>query len=73
MSYDNTNRGVLFTNDRKKNPKSPDREGEIDVDGKKYRLAGWIKESNAGKKFLSLKIEPKERDGKMPEEPREEF
>ena len=56
--YDNTNRGALFKNERRKTDKHPDYTGEIDVQGVAYRLAGWVRESKQGKKFLSLAITP---------------
>ena len=54
-NYDNTNSGVLFTNDQKGNEKAPVYKGKINVFGKDYDLAGWIKEGKNGK-FLSLKV-----------------
>lgn len=63
MPYDNTNSGVLFINDKKGNPKAPDRRGKLDVNGHEYELAGWLTTSKDGKtKFLRLKIsEPRQR------------
>lgn len=58
MAYDNTNRGVLFINDRKEKDTHPDRTGSINVDGVEYFIDGWLKESN-GKKFLSLSVKRK--------------
>lgn len=58
--YDNTNRGVLFKNDKKEpGDKKPDYTGSIDVDGVDHYLDGWIRKSQAGKTFLSLSIKPK--------------
>jgi uncharacterized protein (DUF736 family) len=54
--YDNTNSGALFINDKGDNPSRPDYTGTINVNGKDMRLAGWKKQSKAGKNFLSLKI-----------------
>lgn len=52
--------GRLFKNDRKeKGSKQPDYTGDYtDGDGKKWRLAGWIKDSNrpGGDTWLSLKV-----------------
>jgi uncharacterized protein (DUF736 family) len=57
MTYDNTNTGVLFKNE-KSNEKAPDYKGKIDIDGTEYNLAGWIRQSQrTGDKFLSLKID----------------
>lgn len=55
MSYDNTNTGVLFKNDKKGNYKAPDYKGKIDVDGRPLEIAAWIREGRKGK-FMSLKL-----------------
>jgi len=60
MEYDNTNRGVLFRNDKKESEKHPDFTGSIDVDGVDHYLSGWIKQSKQGKKFFSLSVKPKQ-------------
>jgi hypothetical protein len=57
--YDNTNRGVLFKNDRKESDKHPDYKGSINVDGVEHWLDAWIKTGAKGK-FMSLSINPKE-------------
>ena len=59
MSYDNTNRGVLFKNEDKQQDSHADYRGNIDVDGKQFWLDAWIRTSKAGKKFMSLSIKPK--------------
>ena len=57
MEYDNTNSGVLFKNESP-NDKAPAYKGTINVDGKEYELAAWIREAKSGKgKFMSLKIQ----------------
>jgi len=58
--YDNTNRGVLFINDRKEKETQPDRTGSINVDGVEFFLDGWIKDGASGK-FLSLSIKRKDK------------
>ena len=59
--YDNTNTGALFRNDKDGNEKRPDYKGSLDVNGEQFWISAWIRESkNDGRKFMSLKIEPKE-------------
>ena len=54
--FDNTNRGNLFKNDKGDNPNRPDYTGKINVGGKEYRLSAWLKDSQSGKKFMSLSV-----------------
>jgi hypothetical protein len=58
-TYDNTNRGVLFINDRKEQDNHPDRKGSINVDGKEYWLSAWNKETAKGD-TISLSVTPKD-------------
>ena len=61
MQYDNSNSGVLFKNESE-NEKAPAYKGKINVDGKEYELAAWIREAKSGQKFMSLKIqEPRQK------------
>jgi len=48
--------GSLFTNDKEGNEKRPDLRGDINIDGKNYRIAGWWKEGKKGQ-FISLKVD----------------
>ena len=64
MSYDNTNKGSLFKNDRKEAANHPDYKGSINVEGTEYWASGWIKTAgphakNPGSKFLSLSLTAK--------------
>ena len=60
--FDNTNRGVMFVNDRKApGSNQPDRTGTLNVDGVEYFLDGWIKKSQAGASFLSVSIKRKDK------------
>lgn len=55
--FDNTNRGVIFKNDNKKEDKHPDYRGKINVDGKDKEISLWIRKSNDGQKtFFSCAI-----------------
>lgn len=59
-TYDNTNRGVLFDNDRKEQDSHPDMTGSINIDGVDHWFSGWWKDGSKGE-FLSLSIgKPKE-------------
>lgn len=56
VQYDNTNRGVLFPNDKQGNESRPDYTGKINVDGVEKRLAAWVTESKSGSVSQFLKI-----------------
>jgi hypothetical protein len=66
MEYDNTNRGVLFKNDRKEKETHPEYKGSINVDGNEFWLSAWVKDGKMGK-FMSLSIQPK--DGGFSQKP----
>lgn len=55
MEYDNTNRGVLFTN-KKTKENQPDKTGQINIQGKIWELSGWNKTSSKGNEFTSLSV-----------------
>ena len=42
---DKTDRGEFYREENKQNPNGPDYSGRINVGGKLYRLAGWIRTS----------------------------
>tara|TARA_X000001388_G_scaffold25996_1_gene18238 strand:+ start:2922 stop:3125 length:204 start_codon:yes stop_codon:yes gene_type:complete len=58
--YDNTNSGALFKNANKEKETQPDMSGEVNVEGKEFRIAAWSNESKKGVKYLSLKISEKQ-------------
>lgn len=60
--YDNTNRGVLFKNDRKAKDSHPDYTGSLNVDGVEHFLDAWIKEGKSGK-FMSVSVKRKDKQG----------
>ena len=61
MTYDNSNRGALFKNDKKTEDNHPDYRGQIDVDGTEFWLDAWINTSKkTGQKFMSIKIKLKD-------------
>jgi hypothetical protein len=59
-TFDNTNRGALFKDDKKAKDTDRDYSGSINVDGVEYWVSGWIKTSKKGTKFLSLSVKPKD-------------
>jgi hypothetical protein len=60
MDYSDVNKGTLFRNEDKADPKDRDYSGSLDCNGVAYWISGYIRTSNkTGKKFLSLKIKPK--------------
>jgi hypothetical protein len=72
MAYDNDMSGALFKNDRKEKPSHADYRGDVTIDGRKYWLNGWIKETKEGKKYLSLSVKPVEQrtdDRRQPQRP----
>ena len=52
--------GRLFKNDKGANPARPDYRGDAMVNGELVEMAAWIKESQNGKKFMSISFKPKE-------------
>ena len=56
MEYDNTNRGVLFKNDKQGVETRPDYNGKININGVEHWLAAWVKTSQKGTPFMSLSI-----------------
>lgn len=57
--YDNTNRGVMFRNDRKTKPNQPSHTGSINIEGEEYWLSAWVKEGQKGK-FFSMSVTSKD-------------
>lgn len=63
--YDNSNRGVLFENDRKEADTHPDMKGTINIAGVEHWFSGWWKEGKNGQ-FLSVSI-GKPKDQQQPQ------
>jgi uncharacterized protein (DUF736 family) len=55
---ENVGAGALFKNDRKEKATHPDYRGDVTILGEKYLLAGWIKETKKGSKYLSISVRP---------------
>jgi uncharacterized protein (DUF736 family) len=50
------NSGAIFKNTKKEKETQPDYNGTIDVNGKEFKIALWVKDSKAGNKFFSVAI-----------------
>ncbi len=59
--FDNTNRGVLFKNDRKEaGDRKPEYTGSLNVDGVEFFLDAWLKDGKSGK-FMSVSVKRKDK------------
>jgi hypothetical protein len=70
MSYDNTNTGILTSNDRKRNDRDPTHQGSINIDGREYWLSAWVNTGKdggklAGQRYFSIKVRPKDNPQKQ--------
>ena len=70
MDYDNTNRGAIFKNEKTKDTQ-PDYTGKLNVGGREFRVASWIKQSKQGTNFMSLSVEPWEDKGQQSQQPQQ--
>lgn len=62
--YDNSNKGVLYKNESRRDDKDAEYSGSINVGGVEYWLSAWVnvgKEGGKmeGKKFFRLTVKPK--------------
>lgn len=54
--FDNELRGVLFPNNKRGNAKAPDLTGNVEIEGKKWRVAAWRRTGKKGGQYLSLSL-----------------
>lgn len=61
MTYDNTNKGVLFKADKRGNETWADYSGTINIDGSEYYLSAWVKKPKDSSKpaYMSLSVKVK--------------
>tara|TARA_R110000803_G_scaffold132256_1_gene199459 strand:+ start:1464 stop:1706 length:243 start_codon:yes stop_codon:yes gene_type:complete len=65
--YDNTNRFVLFKNNKQKETQ-PDYTGNVTLEGgKEMQLSAWIRESAKGVSFLSGQVSEKYVPNEVPQ------
>ena len=43
---------ALFRNEKKEKETQPDYQGDIMIEGKKFRLSAWLNETKGGKKYI---------------------
>lgn len=67
--YDNTNRGILFKNDKRETEKHPEYTGSINFNGVDCWLNAWVMTSKEGKKYFSLSVRPKEQQARSVDQP----
>ena len=62
MSYDNTNRGAIWKNDKKQKDTHPDFTGSLNIDGVDYWVSAWKRKPDASSSSpaLSFSVKPKE-------------
>jgi hypothetical protein len=63
MSEQRDMSGTLSKNTRKDKPSHADYTGSVMIEGRKFWLNGWVKDSRDGGKFLSLSVRPAEQPG----------
>lgn len=57
MSYDETNRGAIWKNDKGDNPDRPDFKGNLNVEGVEYWVSAWKRPDDAKENAPSLKFQ----------------
>jgi len=64
MSYDNTNRGSIWKNDKKEKDTHPDFTGSINVEGVEYWVSAWKRKEGAKPKAPALSFSVKRKEQK---------
>ena len=65
------NTGAMFANKKKTADNHPNARGTVNVDGREWEIAAWVKTSKSGEKYYSLAIsEPYKKDDPKPEAPK---
>lgn len=62
MSYDNTNRGQIWRNDKKEKDTQPDFTGGINVEGVEYWLSGWSRKPDDNPKSPAVRFSIQKKD-----------
>jgi hypothetical protein len=67
--YDNTNRGAIWKNEKKRGERDPDFTGSINVDGHDYWVSAWRRKEDAGERAPALSFSVKRKDGQPASKP----
>jgi hypothetical protein len=62
-SYDNTNRGSIWKNDRRETERHPHFTGVANIDGKDFYVSAWKRSEDANPKAPALTFSFKPKDG----------
>jgi uncharacterized protein (DUF736 family) len=70
MAYElRDNSGSLFRNEKKLSETHPDHTGQCMIDGTKYQVSAWIKQTKDGRKYFSLSFRTREEEKPKQSEP----
>ena len=63
MKFRNTNRGLIWSNDRKAKDANPDYTGSLNVKGEEFLISAWKQEAGnrPGAETLSFSVRPKDK------------
>lgn len=62
MSYDNTNRGQIWRNEKKQDDKHPDFTGSLNIDGVEYWVNAWKRKEGANPRSPALSFSVRRKD-----------
>jgi hypothetical protein len=62
MNHGNTNRGQIWSNERKEKDTHPDYRGSLNVKGEEFWISAWKRKGNANSNALNLSfsVQPKD-------------
>jgi hypothetical protein len=66
------NRGSIFRNPDKQGDNDRDYSGTANIGGRLWWISGWVRESEGGRKYLSLSFKPQNADAAQPKKSRSE-
>ena len=71
MTYDNTNRGAIWKNDKKETERHPDFNGSLNVDGVEYFVSAWKRKADdpPNRPALSFSIKRKDQQPSQQQAP----